>query len=258
MSTKAKGNRQGRVYRKHLVDFNCLGCGQHVVELRSRKTGKYCTPSCLHKHDTKRFGETSPSWKGGRPIWICAQCGEEFSAYHVKGGRDRKYCSWVCSNIANGRSADDMRSRLRYENELMEILEADGFKCLRSAGSRGPVDVFAFNDKELRMIQAKSTKDLNRPGNLSVFREAIALLSKLPSPPGATKHLYVRILRFGWLSQCVDDAPASREPLIKYCGQMMERWDDHAREPRVPIRSITATEWIDTPKLQRFNPKAKA
>jgi len=98
-----------------------------------------------------------------------------------------------------------MRSRLAYENVLAERLEERGYVCLRSAGSRGPADLLAFNAYHVRIIQVKTTYDFHRHGNLSVFRKAIEELRRLPQPPNCTRELWVKVLRRGWRYLVVDD-----------------------------------------------------
>jgi Holliday junction resolvase len=98
-----------------------------------------------------------------------------------------------------------MRSRLAYENVLAERLEARGYVCLRSAGSRGPADLLAFNADHVRIIQVKTTYDFDRRGNLDVFKRAIEELLGLPQPPNGTRELWVKVLRRGWRYLVVDD-----------------------------------------------------
>ena len=100
-----------------------------------------------------------------------------------------------------------MKSRTQYENELADFLKKRGYTCMRSAGSRGPVDVFAFNNHHVRFIQVKSTYDFGRKGNATLFKAAIKLLQTFPCPPNATRELWVRVLRGGWRDIVIDDAP---------------------------------------------------
>src|SRR5262249_13299453 len=109
-----------------------------------------------------------------------------------------------------------MRDRVRYENEVMEVLGERGYQCLRSAGSRGAVDVFAFNASHTRLTQVKSTVDLRRHGNTNVFKTAIKDLLPLPTPPFCTKELWVRVLRKGWYYLTLDDVPSSEEELTAF------------------------------------------
>lgn len=104
-----------------------------------------------------------------------------------------------------------MRARLRFEIELAELLESRGYRCIRSAGSRGPADLFAINSSHVRLIQVKSTIRLDRPGNSSVFRRAIEQLKRIPCPQNVTRELWVKPLRSGWRYLVVDDLPDDKD-----------------------------------------------
>jgi len=43
----------------------------------------------------------------------------------------------------------------RLEYRIMRLLEADGYKTLRSAGSHGLYDIVAWKEDDVRFIQAK-------------------------------------------------------------------------------------------------------
>ena len=85
-----------------------------------------------------------------------------------------------------------MRRRIDYEHEAIQLLLRQGFHCLRSAGSRGPADIFAVAASEIRMIQVKSTKRLGHRATASMLRDAVLGLQTLPSPPNSSKWLFVR------------------------------------------------------------------
>ncbi len=104
-----------------------------------------------------------------------------------------------------------MRSRLAYENELFDLLEGVGYRCLRSAGSRGPADLLAVSALWVRVIQVKSTLSFDRKGNPSVFKKAIKDLQMIPCPPNCTRELWVRVLRKGWRYVVIDDFPLDDE-----------------------------------------------
>lgn len=80
------------------------------------------------------------------------------------------------------------------ERRARRLLEACGFTCVRSAASKSPIDLVAFNGQALRLVQVKYRCYVS-----SIEREALQLL---PRPPGAT----VEIWRF---------IPRRREPLIE-------------------------------------------
>lgn len=116
-----------------------------------------------------------------------------------------------------------MNTRTRFENELMDFLGERGYACLRSAGSRGPVDVLAIDKRSVRIIQVKSTYDFNRQGNTTIFRQAADGLLSLPCPPNTTKEIWVRVLRGGWRYIVLDECGAKREEILAYLKQP-ERW----------------------------------
>lgn len=72
------------------------------------------------------------------------------------------------------------------EHRARKVLEDDGFSVVRSAGSKGLIDLVAWNSVQVRFIQTKRGS-----ARLSgVEREAFA---ELLVPPGATKE-YWRML----------------------------------------------------------------
>jgi len=50
------------------------------------------------------------------------------------------------NNYVKGRS---------YEYRTMKILEAEGYVCIRAAGSHGNYDVIAYNHEHVKFIQVK-------------------------------------------------------------------------------------------------------
>jgi len=179
---------------------------------------KYCCWDCFRKQQSfgGKKGTASNKWKGGIPQWVCANCGVIFQAYCTEGGKPRKFCRWQCANTFNAGkhgtfrpSGDDfdMRTRVRYENELFDILERRGYRCVRSAGSRGAADLIAFNDKICRVIQVKTTYNFDRKGNESVFYHAAKELRNLPCPNFCVQELWVRVLQAGWQYVVLNDLP---------------------------------------------------
>ncbi len=69
------------------------------------------------------------------------------------------------------------------EHRIRRILEDAGYETLRSAGSKGKVDVVAWNGQTVRFIQAKYGKDSAGPAE----REALKLL---PRPANASVELW--------------------------------------------------------------------
>lgn len=199
-------------------ELTCSQCGNVFVgkDWGGGNQIKTCSKECWRASQSHLWGKRGaahPTWKGGMLTWTCAQCGVQFQRYRCHRGTDRKYCSVACSNR---KGVEDLRTRIRFENKLCEFLAERGYDCARSAGSRGPFDVFAFNQQFARFIQVKSTKAIDRVGNTSVFRDAIERMQTFPDPPGMTKELWVWIIRKGWFYAIVGDAPRDREALVKY------------------------------------------
>ena len=69
---------------------------------------------------------------------------------------------------------------VRNEHKAIKLLEASGYLCTRSAGSRGIFDLIAVNHYGIRFIQVKTN---GWPG--TVEREDMAT-AKINMPPNAT------------------------------------------------------------------------
>lgn len=210
-------------HKRYLRVLPCQECGADFIgiDFGGGIVTKTCSQKCLGQARDRqlatlcgRKGSSSPSWTGGRSIWCCAFCAREFTAYRKEGGAGRKFCSWVCANRANNRTALKMQARLRFENKLMEFLTNRGYTCIRSAGSRGIADVIAINAIHVRAIQLKTTKR-STADNLGVYKAAVLSLRQLPSPPNLTRELWVKPLRRNWIYIVVDDLPEEPELLRK-------------------------------------------
>jgi Holliday junction resolvase len=118
----------------------------------------------------------------------------------------------------------EMSHRIHYEHEARSILEAEGFAVLRSAGSRGPVDLFAFTTETVWMIQVKSTKRLLHRATMTMLRDAALDLLGMPCPPGARRWLFVKELRGGWFRHCVDGWPSDKAALTPCVWSIMRQW----------------------------------
>lgn len=70
----------------------------------------------------------------------------------------------------------------RLEWKARAELRAEGYHVSRSAGSKGNVDLFAWNTKQMRLIQIGAKT-----------RREIAALKKTPVPPGAQLEWWRRI-----------------------------------------------------------------
>lgn len=192
----------------------CPVCGQRFRKREAHR--RYCSRDCsamAHPPPIKK-GPSATNWKGGMPIWVCAACGATFSGYRKVESQPRKFCSWHCANHANpGRAEFDMRSRYAFEYEALERLERAGYKGIRSAGSRGPFDLFGISPAGCRMVQVKSTKRPGHPGTVKMLVDAIEELRTITAPSNTRKWLYTKILRGPWLEWDVTDWPMLRSEL---------------------------------------------
>ena|SRR5215813_5141578 len=121
-----------------------------------------------------------------------------------------------------------MQHRTKYENELMGKLERQGYVCVRSAGSHGYADLVAIDAFWVRVIQVKSTIALDRPGNVTVFADAIMGLFHVPIGRATVAlELWVRVLRGGWWKLDVTDMQRDRVQVVKVLqGNFWTHWKD--------------------------------
>ena len=73
----------------------------------------------------------------------------------------------------------------RTEHKVRELLEAEGYVCARTAGSKGALDLLAVKPGELLMVQVKRSGVLgpagwNRLYELAVMAGAIPILADAP------------------------------------------------------------------------------
>lgn len=68
----------------------------------------------------------------------------------------------------------------RRELDAIELLETEGYTCVRSAASEGPVDIVAYGINHIRNIQVKSRETGVRPSERETAIEAMAHLPRLP------------------------------------------------------------------------------
>jgi len=223
MNTKAKGNRaERRCMRGHVLDGlmrnglpYCLTCNREKAALfRLRRGPAVRTQPRLRVYPPIHYGCENSTWKGGTPEWVCERCGQVFHAYHKQSGRPRRFCSWQCANVYRGREGgNDMRARYAFEYEAIRIMVDRGYSCLRSAGSRGPVDVFAFSPVDVRFIQVKTTKRPYHRGTLSMLANAAEELREMPHPPNTSRWLMMKVLRGPWIELCIDEWPLLRSEM---------------------------------------------
>lgn len=85
------------------------------------------------------------------------------------------------------------------EYKVQKELEAQGYCTTRAAGSKGKIDVIAWNDQHTRFIQVKTF--LTRVGN---YKADITAIEAITFPPHSTAELWIRQRgKPGWLSQLV-------------------------------------------------------
>jgi Holliday junction resolvase len=73
------------------------------------------------------------------------------------------------------------------EIRARKILESWGYTVIRSAGSKGPFDLVAFNDRIFFLVQVKSCQ----VGKIPSFEKVKRDLAKIPVPPNCEKHVWV-------------------------------------------------------------------
>jgi Holliday junction resolvase len=74
----------------------------------------------------------------------------------------------------------------RFEYAVRDFLKRNGYSVIRSAGSRGPVDLTAVNDREVLFIQCKKT------AGATGFAEDKLKIEQLLVPRFARKQLWVK------------------------------------------------------------------
>jgi len=106
-----------------------------------------------------------------------------------------------------------MRARYAFEYEAIERLQAQGYHCVRSAGSRGTIDVLAMSPDCIKMIQVKSTKRPYAPQTVRWLMDAVEELQTLPRCPSTEPWLWLKVLHGPWLEWSVRDWPVVRSEL---------------------------------------------
>lgn len=75
-----------------------------------------------------------------------------------------------------------------YESKTRKLLEKEGYSVVRSAGSKGPADLVAFNVEHFRLIQVKA-------GKSSFGKEERRVFKKMETPKNCTKELWAWVER---------------------------------------------------------------
>ena len=71
----------------------------------------------------------------------------------------------------------------RGEYRVMRPLEAQGYQCVRAAGSHGAADVIAWNGKRVRFVSVKC-------GSAGLSASERAALATLPVPTNVTREVW--------------------------------------------------------------------
>ena len=73
------------------------------------------------------------------------------------------------------------------EYRCQELLETEGYTTCRAAGSKGKIDVIAWNTSEIRFIQVKTYR--SKAGS---YKQDVAALDTLALPANGAVELWVR------------------------------------------------------------------
>jgi len=68
----------------------------------------------------------------------------------------------------------------RREHAVIDLLEQQGYLCVRSAASESPLDIIAFGPNHIRCIQVKSRLDGVRPSEIEMAKDAMLDLPRFP------------------------------------------------------------------------------
>lgn len=175
---------------------SCLNCNKQYDA--HRKTQKFCGYIC---GSVGRSGRTQTNQRA----IVCKNCGDSVSVKHSRV-KTRRFCSKKCysvfqrtsqegeknSNYKDGKSlikngnsgrGRNYRKGRYYETKTRKKLEEDGYSVVRSAGSKGPADIVAINNSEIRLIQVKA-------GKSRFSLEERLVFEKLPVPNNCSKELW--------------------------------------------------------------------
>lgn len=127
-------------------------------------------PGCDAEEGTPHAPDLVPvTGRRGRAVKRCRQCGGVASApQHVTRRKP-----------VVRRAKNTNRQGANFELAILADLKAHGYDALRSSGSRGAVDVVAFGDGEVVLVQAKISAPVIPPAErravLSLALRAMAL-----------------------------------------------------------------------------------
>src|SRR3990167_1370103 len=170
----------------------CESCGvNYLVRKERAEKARYCSKNCMTKHCR---GKNNPAFK--RQEKTCQQCGIKYM--FLNSGRVQKgqggaskgklFCTRKCylkSPLAKKHQEEGVKLarqslkvlpwKGRYwkrkgntkEFKTMDILEAEGYYCMRSSGSHGIWDIIAVGPVGVKLVQVKSN---TRPGGEEMER----------------------------------------------------------------------------------------
>lgn len=114
--------------RKHGIEtrkeqqYECHTCGDIFSEYPSQVNSHvhFCSMDCQAVWQSEvRVGENSPNWEGGKNIFVCDNCGEDFEEWESKLRWEGKFCGDECRIEAS----KEPGSPLYYGPEWDEIAE---------------------------------------------------------------------------------------------------------------------------------------
>ena len=149
--------RQGKTAYKGQIKVICSFCGKEILRDKRfilKQKDFWCSNKCMAEIKRLAFtGKKNPRWIGGKEKRICIRCGKIFN--QVKSN-PQKFCSRECS--WKGKNYNYQRIGAKIERQARDILRNQGYLVIKSGGSKGIFDLWAVNNKELRLIQVKKYK----------------------------------------------------------------------------------------------------
>lgn len=139
----AARGRFGRT-RYNPIKLKCKNCGREFFRPKSnvkRFRFHFCSPKCYALFQKKsQKGKLNYNWRDGK------------TAMRKSGDKKKRL-----------KGINTKRIGIRAEREVRKILQEWGYFVARSSASLGPWDVWAVNEKKLRLIQVKATKERGKP-----------------------------------------------------------------------------------------------
>jgi hypothetical protein len=186
------------------IKVKCSYCGKELLRPKKivlKQKYFWCSKKCMAEIKKEQFkGENNPRWSGGKIEKKCVRCGKVFFEYKKN---PQKYCSRKCFRKASCYNLKNAGSRA--EREARDTLKEQGYLVIKSGGSFGIFDLWAVNDKELRLIQVKryfyphKSRDIKQR-ILHKFREEINEIKNLNVI--GNKELWVKT-KEGWLIESI-------------------------------------------------------